>query len=134
MSKWIHSFPAKSPYNQPDVEWRVGIHANKFERLRKSGHEAKLARLALVGEVVGEPLFILDGWGRPEKDDCFVYVGKPAVDYRRVSIQTPAPPGQLFLVFVLPDGTIDDWNWRPTDLNDPSRPEGMRGKTIWPTT
>jgi hypothetical protein len=93
-----------------------------------------MARLLLVAEVLLTPDAIVSGWGRPDRDDCFVYVGRPSRDYRRISIETTPPPNQLFLVFVLPDGTIDDWNWRIADAADPSKPEGMKGHVIWPTT
>jgi len=40
----------------------------------------------------------------------------------------------IFLVFVLPDGTIDDWNWRKVDANHPDLPEGVNGRLVWQQT
>jgi hypothetical protein len=36
----------------------------------------------------------------------------------------------LFLVFVLPDGTIDHWTWREQSKEDPGLPEGFAEGTV----
>jgi hypothetical protein len=38
----------------------------------------------------------------------------------------------FFVVFVLPDGTIDDWAWRPACKDNEELPEGITGEVIWP--
>lgn len=49
----------------------------------------------------------------------------------RSYIEIPAPPSMFFLVFVLPDGTIDFWNWRPVSQVDSEAPEGVEGELLW---
>lgn len=58
---------------------------------------------------------MIQGWSRPEyNEEYLVYVGSPKYDKRKLGdvedgdIENPAPKGKLFLVFVLPDGTIED--------------------------
>lgn len=133
-TRWIIEFDARLP-SKPDQEtWKVGIAPAKLEILQRYGHEAKLVRILLVSDVLRDTYAIFEGWSRPDTDGCFVYAGKPGRDYPRRGIDTPAPPGMIFLVFVLPDGTIDDWNWRPINPEDPTIPEGINGRRIWPQT
>lgn len=131
MGKWIHTFQALSPTG--DAPWPVGVTETKFRRLRENSHLVKLGRLALVAEVLENPTIIVEGWNRPDTGDCLVYVGKPDKDYRSAAIELPAPQGMLFAVFVLRDGTVDDWNWRPVSSNDPELPDGVTGVIVWPT-
>jgi hypothetical protein len=105
-----------------------------LELLQEKGHIVKQARILLIDEVLRETWAIFQGWSRPGTDDCLVYVGNPGQDYRGPRIETPSPPGMVFLVFVLPDGTIDDWNWRKVTASDPDMPEGVIGRKIWPQT
>ena len=84
----------------------------------------------MVKEVLDDPLCLIRGWDRPEKDECFVYVGRPNHDFQSLTIEKPPPPGKLFLIFVLPDGTIEHWNWR-TESDDKGVPEGLRGEIAW---
>lgn len=112
--------------------WKVGIASRLFSALRRNNHTVKLARIKLVEEVVCAPLGIFEGWSRPDMDDCYVYAGTPARDFRGFTIDVPAPPGMMFLVFILPDGTIDDWNWREVQSDDPHLPVGVKGRQVWP--
>jgi hypothetical protein len=118
-----------SPVNPPYDTWEVGVPRWKINTLGDKNHESKLARMLLLEQVVGEPDLIIKGWDRLGKDGCYVYVGRPSRDYTRPRVNAPAPPGQVFLVFVLPDGTIDDWAWRPVD--EQGNPEGVGGETVW---
>ena len=68
-----------------------------------------LPRLVLVKEVLVNPLSVFEGWSRPDTENCYVYAGDPKRDHHSLTIDVPAPPNQLFLVFILPDGTIDLW-------------------------
>lgn len=133
-TRWIIDFDARLPSNADGDTWKVGISQAKFVNLQKYGHEARFVRLRLVEEVFNDTYAIFEGWSRPDTDGCFVYAGKPGRDYQRKGIQTPAPPGMIFLVFVLSDGTIDDWNWRPINSQDPTIPDGIKGRKIWPQT
>jgi hypothetical protein len=45
-----------------------------------------------------------------------------------------APRDKLFLVFILPDGTIDHWNWRLRAAGSDTIPEDLKGKILWPQT
>lgn len=131
MARWALSFAARNPTDL-DGEWQIGVHGDKIQILRNRGHEQVLARYLLVEPVAQDPTMIIRGWHRQDTNDsCFVYVGRPSRDYRGRNIEVPAPKGMLFLVFVLPDGTIDLWGWRPVDGNDPDMPSGMTGDVIW---
>jgi hypothetical protein len=132
MARWKLTFPAQLP-TDPAAQWGCGIHGQKLDILIKASDTVWLARIALIPPVLAEPRRIIRGWGR-DKTDCWVYVGFPDCDYRSASIQTPPPTGMLFLVFVLNDGTIDHWTWRPICNDDPEMPEGMEGETVWPPT
>ena len=133
-TRWKIEFEARSPSNPDKATWKVGIASDLLALLQKKGHTVRQARILLVGEVLRETRTIFEGWSRPNKDDCFVYAGNPERDYRGPTIETPSSPGMIFLVFVLPDGTIDEWNWRKVTVGDPSRPEGIKGRKIWPQT
>jgi hypothetical protein len=129
MGRWFLDFSAMDPRNV-DKSWKVGIREDYYRRLQHHGHQ-KLVRLILVQETFDDPVRLYRGWSRPDKDDCYVYIGSPKHDYRSVSIETPPPPRQLFLVFVRPDGTIDDWMWREHVENAPETPTGVNGELIW---
>jgi hypothetical protein len=127
-------FNARLPSNTDQETWKVGIAPSLLETLQKQGHAVKQARILLVRDVFGDTREIFQGWSRPDTDDCFVYVGNPGHDYRGPTIEIPSPPNMIFLVFVLRDGTIDDWNWRPLKADDLTMPEGVNGRRIWPQT
>jgi hypothetical protein len=126
-------FDAIDPKNPPDKRWKVGLPEWLIHQQQIHGHEKAMARLRLVLEVLQEGTTRLyEGWSRPGKEDkCFVYVGRPDRDYKSHRIETPPPPGMVFLIFVLEDGTIDDWTWRKTSAKDADSPEGVSGRLIW---
>lgn len=132
MSRWYIKCKAKDPADLLSGIWQVGVTQRKFDMLRTYGHEVKLARLALVEQVLLQPHLLIRGWSRPDKDDCFAYVGLPDKDFKSLTIETGPPPSCFFIAFVLADGTIDDWTWRPCDESDPKRPSGFNGEVIWP--
>jgi hypothetical protein len=112
----------------------MGIKEKYYRTLQQNGHEKAIARLLLVKEVLcGKATHIYEGWCRPNKDDCYVYVGSPARDYKSLTIDTPSPTNMVFLVFVLPDGEIAEWTWRPVSAEDGS-PKGITGDLIWKTS
>ncbi len=117
MARWLLTFRAIDP-NNPTGRWNVGIPKRLYEYQQNHGHEKAIARIVLVDEVLKEgTVRVYRGWARLGKEDCYVYEGYPGVDYKSMSITTPAPKDMAFLVFVLPDGTIDDWTWRPLEKN-----------------
>ena len=130
MGRWFYSSMARKP-NNPDERWEVGVLEEKFRFLQRRGHQVKLCRLEMVKAVLDDTLAIIEGWSRPDSDDCFVYVGKPEFDRREIDIEVPPPPGMLFLVFVLAGGTIDEWGWRQQSESDPNIPDGVEGRVIW---
>lgn len=130
MSKWKFTVEAQSP-EDPDRTWITGFPERHLALLVSKGHKEKLAKARLAEEVLAQPESIIKGWGR-DKADSWIYVGSPPHDFRSDSIETPPPKGMLFLVFVLPDGTIDDWAWRHATADEPGLPEGMKGTVIWP--
>jgi hypothetical protein len=134
MSRWLITFDAIDP-RDPNSRWTTGVSPAHYDRIRRSGHECQAARLLLVQEVLDPPktLHVFRGWSRPDRDDCFVYSGLPARDFRSLTIETPAPPRMTFLVFVLPDGTIDHWTWRPSASGN-GIPDGVDGELIWSAT
>lgn len=109
-TRWKIEFEARNPSNPDGEPRKVGISASLLDILQKKGHVVKQTRILLIEEVLREPWAIFQGWSRPNTETCFVYARNPGRDYRGPTIETPAPLGMTFLVFVLPDGTIDDWN------------------------
>jgi hypothetical protein len=131
MVRWRYTFSARMPQN-PAETWQVGVDQGKVDLIRAKGHEQKYCRLTLVEATLADTRLIVRGWCRPGKDDCFIYVGRPSRDFRSASIEVPPPPRMVFLVFVLADGTIDDWAWRPQSGEDADLPEGIKGEdVIW---
>lgn len=129
MARWIYTFDALHPSGAK--HWTVGLLQAKMKTLHGNGHEVKLARAVLAGEVVTNPLIIGKGWCRYDREDCLVYAGKPSRDLRGQNIETPPPNNMFLLVFVLPDGTIDDWAWRPASEQDPDVPSDITGDILW---
>ncbi|MEX0679192.1 MAG: hypothetical protein WD063_19105 [Pirellulales bacterium] len=130
MSKWKFTVEAQSPGN-PRQTWITGFSERQLALLLSKGHKEKLAKARLAEEVLEHPESIIKGWGR-DKADSWIYVGAPPHDYRSDSIETPPPKGKRSLVFVLPDGTIDDWVWRDARTDEPGLPDGMKGNVVWP--
>jgi len=131
MARWLLSFEAIHP-TDPSKYWETGVPERLYKELQNHGHEKAMARLLLVREVLLEgALHIYGGWCRPDKEDCWVYVGRPNRDLKSLSIETPAPKGMVFLVFVLSDGTIDEWTWRGQAEEGEDKPDGITGELIW---
>jgi len=131
MARWKVEIPAIDPKDTDGPRWTVGIHEKLLKSMTENGHVQKIARLRCVKQVLEDTRLIAQGWSRPDKEGCFVYCGLPDTDYKSLTIEVPPPPGMLFLVFVLPDGTIDDWAWRKADANDGTRPEDIKGEIVW---
>lgn len=131
MPEWVHTFIAVHPKGKE--AFKVGLPRDLWRNITQHGHEVKRARLELVRDVLQAPVEIRLGWARFGTEDCYVYVGKPEKDIRRgppdARIETPPPPGEVFLVFVLADGSIDEWTWRALAADHPS---GVEGHVIWP--
>lgn len=131
MARWFFAIEAIDPTDVAQ-RWETGIQEQLYRRLQNSGHEKAIARLYLVNDVLsGGTTHIYRGWSRPGMDECFVYVGCPDRDFKSLSIETPPPKGMVFLVFVLKDGTINDWTWRPLAEDEEDRPQGVTGELIW---
>jgi hypothetical protein len=131
MARWKVRFRAIDPRNL-DGRWEVGVSDRHFRCLQNYGHEKQIARLVLVREVLeGATCNLYRGWSRPDKEDCYVYEGRPAHDFKSLTIETPVKEGMAFLVFVLPDGEIDEWTWRFLTEDGGNRPDGIRGELIW---
>ena len=133
MGRWKFEFSAKDPENLDDT-WQVGITEEQYRRICNQGHEKAQARIILIKEVMDFPVALIQGWGRQGMDeDCFIYIGKPKEDYHKLAptIRVPAPPGMVFLVFVLPSGRIDEWMWRHHAEGNISEPNGVKGEIIW---
>ncbi|MBW3598484.1 MAG: hypothetical protein KY475_14585 [Planctomycetes bacterium] len=132
MARWKYPFVTRSPDDPDNSTWEVGIEHRDYESLQKGKDQARFARIILVKAVLDDPTLIIRGWTRPDKGDCFAYAGEPKMDYRSLSIEVPPPPGQLFLVFILPSGTIDLWTWRMKDTQNPLLPQDVKGTIVWP--
>ncbi len=132
MGRWKYSFSAIDPTNV-SATWEIGVSHERYRHICNHGHEKAHARIVLIGDVVESTVALYGGWNREGMQDCYVYVGQPREDYHKLSpiISVPPPPGMVFLVFVLPDGTIDEWNWRPHADGDINTPLGVEGKLIW---
>lgn len=134
-TKWFVTFDAKSPEEPKNGTWEVGVPEWLYRKHQKHGHEKSLARLLLVREVLqGGTVHLFEGWFRDGKDEgCFVYVGNPGRDYKSLTIETTAPKNMLFLIFVLPGGTIDDWTWRPRsdEPGEEHLPADIKGRLLW---
>jgi hypothetical protein len=134
-TRWLLTFDARSPEDPEKKTWQVGVSEWLYQKHRSHGHDKYIARLILVEQVLqGGAIHLFEGWSREGKDeDCFVYVGNPGRDFKNLQIETPAPKNMLFLVFVLADGTIDDWNWRPRSQKRGKEhlPADIDGRLIW---
>ena len=131
MARWLLSFEAIDPKTLSG-RWTVGIPERLYRLYQKQGHEKAIARIVLVDEVLGSgTVRIYKGWSRPGKEESFVYEGYPLHDHKSLSISTPAPPNMAFLVFIFPDGTIDEWAWRPLSQDGENQVDGIRGELIW---
>ena len=131
MARWLLTFHAIDP-DAVDKQWKTGVPEGLYRHIQHHGHEKAIARLLLVREVLeGGTISLFRGWSRPDKEDCFAYFGLPSRDFKSLTIETPAPKHMGFLVFVLPDGTIDEWTWRPLDEKGESQPTGVTGELIW---
>ncbi len=132
-NRWLLEFEAIDPRNPPDDKWSVGVPEWLYRQQQIHGHEKQSARLWLVADVLqGETRRLYEGWSRPGKDDdCYVYAGRPGRDFKSRTIETSPPKRMVFLIFVLPDGSIDDWTWRPCTDSDADSPSGVNGRLIW---
>jgi hypothetical protein len=134
-TRWLLRFEAIDPKNLPHRTWKVGIPEWLYRQQQIHGHDKAIGRIRLLPEVLeGErgTKRIYEGWCRPGKEEkCFVYVGKPDHDFKSLTIETPPPPKMVFLVFVLPDGSIDELTWRPHTEESEDCPQGVNGKLIW---
>ncbi len=131
-TRWFLSCDAIDPKNPDGGRWKVGLPEAHYRKIQVSGHDKAIARLKLVLEVLqGGTTHLFEGWSRPGKEDCYVYVGMPKRDHKSLTIDTPAPKGMVFLVFVLADGTLDEWTWRECSKEDQSVPIGINGDLIW---
>ena len=131
MARWLLAFRAIDP-KKLDGHWEVGVSERHYRYLQNHGHEKQIARLVLVHEVLeGGTINLYKGWSRPEKEECFVYEGRPTRDFKSLTIETPAKGGMAFVVFVLPDGEIDEWTWRLLTEDGGNRPDGITGELIW---
>lgn len=134
-TRWLLTFDAICPENPGNKVWQVGVPEWLYRKHQINGHEKSLARLLLVEMVLqGGTVHLFEGWSREGKDeDCFVYVGSPGKDFKSLKIETPAPRNMLFLIFVLPGGTIDDWTWRPRsqEQGKENLPSDINGRLIW---
>lgn len=129
-TRWIVDFEAIDPQNPNERRWKTGIRPAHFRMLQQHSHEKSMARLVLIQKVLqGGTTHLYEGWNRPDRESCYVYIGKPNRDYVSLTIDVPAPPRMVFAVFVLPDGTIDEWNWRNEEEN--GSPKGITGRLLW---
>lgn len=117
---------------QPAVVW---VEQAQVDVLTRANLTAKFFRLQLVKEVVEAPWVVFQGWERQEHEEDLCYVGRPDRDLPKEGVQTPPPPGMVFLVFVTKSGKVTDWRWEPADSDGPDRPENWRerfGRQVWP--
>ena len=132
-TRWLLSFHAIDPTNF-SASWEVGIPNKLYRLLQNKGHDKAIGRLHVIGDVLqGGTLQIHEGWSRPDREDCYVYLGRPDRDFKSLTIETPAPKGMAFLVFVMEDGTIDEWTWRriAEERDGLIIPDGVKGEVIW---
>ncbi len=113
-------------------DWQVGIQSWLVSELQRHGPKPKFFRMALVKSVCESPISTRKGWDRDGYEDAIVYIGNPGRDYHSDSIELPVPPKMLFFVFVLPDGTIDDWQWRICNESEARGDGAGLGEKLWP--
>ncbi len=131
MARWLLTFEALDPNNLATF-WEVGIPEWLYRLHQHKGNEKAIARIVLIDEVLGpRTVRLYRGWARSGKEDCFVYEGRPECDHKSLTIETPPPKEMVFLVFVLPDGTIDEWTWRPLKQGGGNQVDGIKGDLIW---
>ncbi len=133
MARWFLPFSAIDPRNFSCC-WPVGISKKLYKIHQNKGNEKQIARIVLVDEILRpeNTIRIYKGWARFGKEDSFVYQGQPSRDYKSLAIETPPPPKMVFLVFILPDGTIDEWTWRSLRPDKENQVNGLAEENlIW---
>jgi len=132
-AKW--TMEALNPYgsNDPLEVWLPQAHV---DGLTRKGLETRFARLLLVPEVLKNPEVVFQGLEREGQEEGLCYVGRPSRDFHSTTIEVPAPPGKVFLVFVERGGKVFEWRWEPSEDDEPAYPENYRerfGRVLWPT-
>ncbi len=126
----FHWSEVRNPESPEDSTWEVWVPPAAVETVQKYGHESKFFGLLAVNWVLRNPLAIFKGWNRDRTEECFVYVGWPPTKRRNANVELPSDKTQLFLVYVLPGGSVEDWEWRKRSQTDNGKPEGVDGE-IW---
>ena len=130
-NRWKFSVKALSPDGNGTID--VGLPFGLVKALQRDGPGPRYSRMALVKEVCESPISIRRGWEREGYDDALIYIGQPGKDLRSNTIEVPPPPDMLFFVFVAPDGTIEEWNWRRCSQEEAiANEKGLGlGELIW---
>ncbi|MDX1965343.1 MAG: hypothetical protein SFX18_19510 [Pirellulales bacterium] len=133
MSSWALSIETIHPTDHLK-QWSVGFETSLLQQYKRDMlilARAKLAQTVLEGNVEA----IFKGWNRSDTDRDWVYVGRPANDFRKLDLTTgkpsivcPAPKGMVYAIFIKDCGTICNWGWKQLD-ND--RPEGVNGDKVY---
>jgi hypothetical protein len=91
-------------------------------------------RIQCVADVLRDPIHVVEGWNREGYESARCYIGRPQ-DHPSEGITLPPKPGMCFLVFVLPNGKIEEWGWEkldPADDGSCRRQFGEDWKRLWP--
>ena len=118
------------PKRPDDSTWEVCVPHGVVQHCQKHRHVSKLFGLAAVDFVLRDPKTIFKGWNRDRTEECWVYVGWPPRKRRDADVDLPSDKTQLFMVYVFPDGSVQDWEWRKRSEEDLWKPEGVDGE-IW---
>jgi len=130
------TLPALDPFGVGQARRELRLAQAHVDGLTRHGLKSRFYRLLLVREVLTNPRVVFQGWEREGFEQALCYVGSPSKDLRSESIETPPPPGMVFLVFVTPQGTLSDWRWEKSAEDNPEFPENYRvrfRRIVWPT-
>ncbi len=113
-----------SPSGQGECQFIVS--QKYLEHLYKYGPQWKFYNLHILTEILRDPVVIFEGLKRDDFEGGYCYSGLVSKRMQSPSIELPAPPGMVAVVFVHPThagNIVLDWDWRPEHPDRPGWPD-----------